>query len=143
MVPTHSLTHWLIIAGLLVAGVLVVIGMIRSLRAGRADADPEASPLYRVPLAILLTVCAYLFVADDRDAIDAAIARERAFLSLFSVERCPERRPGDADAIVITIHSYADGRPEDRRMSCARIPQRAYELKFPHRGPQYTAAQLQ
>ena len=131
MTTTLGIIHWLIIAGLLVAGVLVVIGMIRSMRAGRAAADPEASPLFRVPLAIVITVCAYLFVSDDRDAIEASIARERATLLLFSAERCPERRAGDADAIVITVHSYADGRPEDRRMSCARIPQRLYELRHP------------
>jgi len=126
-----TLAHWITFVSLAIGGILLMIGMIRALRAERPNPDPESTPWFRIPLAIVIVVCAYLVAFNDRAAIDASIARERAMILSFSTQACPERRAGDADALVITVHSYADGRPEDRRMTCVRIPQRAYELRFP------------
>ena len=123
--------HWIILTGLAIAGLIVLGGIIRALRAEHRDPDPEATPWFRFPLAILLAVCAYLVVNDDPAALEQSIARERTMLFAWSAERCPERRADDADAIVLTIHHYADARPEDRRMTCARLPQRLYELRHP------------
>lgn len=125
MAPTPGLTHWLILAALAVGGILVLIGMVRTLRAAAPPRDPEATPWFRLPLAILIAVCAYLVVAERDEPLPAAQVA-------VSTSGCPERRANEADAIVLTVHSYADGRPEDRRVSCKRITQRLYEITYPH-----------
>jgi len=128
----------LLIFAILTAGVLIAITRALASRGPKGSAgpdntldlippskprEPEETPWFRIPLAVLLVLGFYMIlVPDSRAAAPALQKSQRVILDLAD---CPAQGENGLPLLIFIISTSADGGPV--KSTCARIQKRHYQ----------------